>query len=52
MLAAGVGENPTTWTNLKTSSTPTTNGLFHAWNTTTYTNSVYTLKLTVTDTVE
>ena len=48
-LEYGVGENPASWTNLKTVTTPITSGLIYALNTTTLTNSVYTLRLTVTD---
>jgi flagellar hook assembly protein FlgD len=49
-LAYGPSENPTSWINLKTSSTPTTSGLIHIWNTTALSSSVYTLRLTVNDT--
>jgi flagellar hook assembly protein FlgD len=48
-IAYGIGENPTTWTNLKTSTTSTTNGLLYAWNTSALTGYVYTVRLTVTD---
>ena len=48
-LDYGIGENPTTWTNLKTSTTPTTNGSLHTWNTSSLGSYVYTLRLKATD---
>lgn len=49
MLDYGAGENPTTWTNLKTSTTSTTNGFLYAWNTSSLTGYTYTVRLTVND---
>lgn len=48
-LDYGTGDNPATWTNLKTSTTTTTNGLLYTWNTAGLTGSNYTVKLTVND---
>jgi parallel beta-helix repeat protein len=49
VLEYGAGANPLSWTNLKTSTTPVTNGLLYAWNTTSLTGNLYTLRFTVTD---
>jgi flagellar hook assembly protein FlgD len=45
----GAGENPSSWANLKTSTTATTNGLLYAWNTSSLTGYTYTVRLTVTN---
>ncbi len=48
-LDYGVGGDPASWTTLKTSTTPVTDGLIYAWDTTSLTSGMYTLRLTVTD---
>ncbi len=48
-LDYGVGENPGSWTTLKTATTPVTDGLIYAWYTSALTNGLYTLRLTATD---
>jgi flagellar hook assembly protein FlgD len=45
----GAGENPSSWANLKTSTTATTNGLLYTWNTSSLTGYTYTVRLTVTN---
>jgi flagellar hook assembly protein FlgD len=49
ILDYGAGENPTSWTNLKSSTTSTTNSLLYAWNTSSLTGYSYTVRLTVND---
>ncbi|RII28373.1 MAG: hypothetical protein CXR31_00305 [Geobacter sp.] len=48
-LAYGTGDNPTSWTQLKTATTQVQNALFYAWDLTNASGGVYTLRLTVTD---
>ena len=48
-LAYGTGDNPASWTTLKTSYTPVNNSSIYSWDLSAATGGVYTLKLTVTD---
>ena len=48
-LDYGAGDNPASWTTIKTSTIPITSSLLHAWDTSTLTGASYTLRLTVTD---
>ncbi|KAF0219661.1 MAG: Parallel beta-helix repeat, partial [Geobacteraceae bacterium] len=48
-LDYGTGDNPASWTVLKNATTQVQNALIYAWDLTTATGGVYTLRLTVTD---
>ncbi len=49
-LDYGTGENPVSWTTLRSGvTTPVTDGVIYPWNTTSLANGLYTLRLTVTD---
>jgi len=48
-LDYGIGENPTSWTNLKTGTAAITNALIYAWNTSSLQGTIFTVKLRVTD---
>ena len=50
-LEYGSGEYPTQWTEITTSTTPVTNGLLGTWDAVGLTGSIYTIRLTVTNTV-
>lgn len=45
-LDYGAGVNPVSWTTLKTSITPVTDGLIYSWNTASLASGLYTLRLT------
>ena len=47
----GVGETPTSWTEIATSTTPVSDGVLATWNTTAIESGVYTVRLTVDDTL-
>jgi len=46
----GIGVSPTSWSLIKSATTPVTNGVLASWNAAALTGSVYTLRLTVTST--
>jgi flagellar hook assembly protein FlgD len=50
-LAYGVGDSPTQWTQLTTSTQPVTNGTLMSWATWPLFEDVYSLRLTVNDTL-
>jgi parallel beta-helix repeat protein len=49
-LDYGVGDSPSSWTVLQTSTTQVTNGQFSTWNTASLPGNLYTLRLRVADT--